>query len=238
MAIILDVINIEYQFILVRRFGIVFVFLLILVGIQSTTTSPVQAEAVAPTDLEAQIHILINEERSDSVPNYPELRFQSTLIEIARTYSKYMYDNNHFDHVDKEGNGPSDRVVAKGVDYTLVAENLYWSENIPEQDIAVSAVNGWINSDGHYRNMKSYTSFTGIGIYTQNSIYYITQLFVEASETDMKSVGLVYDNNNFSPLDEPSFFEKYQDEIILIGLIALIIFMGKRAESLNRQRRR
>ncbi|MCE7736617.1 MAG: CAP domain-containing protein [Candidatus Heimdallarchaeota archaeon] len=209
-----------------------------LIGFQSISIAPIYGEAAVPTELEAQIHLLINEERSSAVPNFPVLKFQSTLIEIARTYSQYLYDNNHFDHIDLEGNGPSDRVVAKGIDYTLVAENLYMAENIPERQIANSAVDGWIKSDGHYRNMKSFTSFTGIGVYEQNGLYYITQIFVEASETHMKSVGLVYDNDNFSPLAEPTFFEKYQEGLILLGLILLIIFLGKRAESLNRQRGR
>ena len=209
-----------------------------LIGFHSFTITPIYAEAAIPTELEAQIHILINEERSNSVPNYPILRFQSTLIEIARTYSQYLYDHDHFDHIDLEGNGPADRVIAKGIDYTLVAENLYMSENIPEREIAASAVQGWISSDGHYQNMKSLTSYTGIGVYAQNGLYYVTQLFVEASETDLKSVGLIYDNDNFSPLPEPTFFEKYQEGLILIGLIILIIFLGKRADTLNRQRGR
>ncbi len=203
--------------------------------VQAISIDPISAEAAVPTELETQIHILINQERSRTVPNYPVLRFQSTLIEIARTYSQYLYDNNHFDHVDLEGRGPADRVIAKGIDYTLVAENLYKAENIPERQIANSAVEGWIDSDGHYRNMKSLTSFTGIGVYAQNGLYYVTQLFVEASEIDMKSVGLVYDNDNFSPLAEPTFFERYQEGLILISFIILIIFLGKRAESLNRQ---
>lgn len=218
-----------------RRIWLILIIFVGLIEFQSISIAPVGAEAAVPTELEAQIHILINQERSRTVPNYPVLRFQSTLIEIARTYSQYLYDNNHFDHIDLEGKGPADRVIAKGIDYTLVAENLYKAENIPERQIANSAVEGWINSDGHYRNMKSFTSFTGIGVYAQNGLYYVTQLFVEASEIDMKSVGLVYDNDNFSPLAEPTFFERYQEGLILISLIILIIFLGKRAESLNRQ---
>ncbi|MFV2014116.1 MAG: CAP domain-containing protein, partial [Candidatus Heimdallarchaeota archaeon] len=193
-----------------RKYWVILVILVGLVGFQSINIASGQAEAAVPTDLEAEIHILINKERSVAVPDYPELRFQSTLIEIARTFSEYMYNNDRFDHVDKEGNGPSDRLEAKGIKYTLVAENLYMSENIPERQIAKSAVEGWIISKGHYKNIKSLTSFTGIGVYAQKGFYYVTQLFVEASESDMKSVGLVYDNNNFSPLDERSFFEKYQ----------------------------
>lgn len=221
-----------------RRIWVFPIILIVIIGFQSKNIVPIYAEAAVPTELESQIHILINEERSKTVPNYPVLRFQSTLIEIARTYSQYLYDNNHFDHIDLEGNGPSDRVIAKGIEYTLVAENLYKAENIPERQISNSAVEGWINSDGHYRNMKSFTSFTGIGVYARNGLYYVTQLFVEASEIDMKSVGLVYDNDNFSPLAEPTFFERYQEALILISLVALIIFLGKRGESLNRQRGR
>ncbi len=104
-----------------------------------------------------------------------------------------------------------------------------------ESRIAISAVSGWIESPGHYENMKSLTSYTGIGIYSQNGEYYITQLFVEASETHMRSIGLVYGNENLKPLEQPSIFEKYQQEIFVFGLIVFVVLLGKKAESLNRK---
>ncbi len=205
-------------------------------GLFFTNITSVPADVATPTNLELEIHLAINEERSKTVPDYNQLKFHSTLIEIARSYSKYMYDENHFEHYDKSGNGPADRVESRGIRYSLVAENLYWSQNIPEDQIANSAVEGWIKSPGHYANMKSFTSYTGIGVYSQNNIYYITQLFVEASEIDMLDVGLIYNNENLDPLEEPSTFEKYKQEIFVFGLILIVVLLGKKAESLNRGR--
>lgn len=219
-----------------RKFWLIII--IIGIGLFFNNINSSYAQAAIPTNLELEIHISINEERLRTVPNYPQLKFHSTLIEIARTYSKYMYDENHFDHYDKSGNGPADRVETRGITYSLVAENLYWSQNILENQIANSAVNGWINSPGHYSNMKSLTSYTGIGVYSQNNIYYITQLFVEASELDMLSVGVIYDNENLDPIKEPSVFEKYKQEIFVFGLILTVVLLGKKAESLNRGRYR
>ena len=218
-----------------RKFWLVTISISILLGLSISISTPIHAETAFPTDLELKIHTLINEERSRSVPNHPQLKFHSVLIDIARSYSEYMFVEDHFNHIDKEGNGPADRVNERGIQYSLVAENLYWSQNYPENQIAESAVDGWIKSAGHYQNMKSLTSFTGIGIYSQNNIYYITQLFVEASETHMRSIGLVYDNENLEPLSEPSIFEQYQLEIIVFGLILFVVLLGKKAESLNRR---
>ncbi|OLS27830.1 MAG: hypothetical protein HeimC2_10260 [Candidatus Heimdallarchaeota archaeon LC_2] len=209
--------------------------ILISFGLIFSTLSSIQAQEAYPSNLEIEIHTLINEERLRSVPNFPQLVLHSVLIEIARTYSKYLFDENHFDHVDKDGNGPGDRLDEGGIKYSMYAENLYWSRNIVEPQIAESAVSGWIQSAGHYENMKSLTSYTGIGVYHESNIYYITQIFVEASDTHMRSVGLVYDNVNLQPLSEPSITEKYKIEILVFGLIVTVVLLGKKAESLNRR---
>ena len=206
----------------------------ILIGLFFNNISSIQAQEAYPTNLEIKIHKLINEERLRSVPNHPQLELQSTLIEIARTHSKYMFDEIHFSHVDKDGNGPGDRLDDGGIKYTMFAENLYSSNGYRESQIADFAVSGWINSPGHYENMKILTSYTGIGVYREGNIFYITQVFVEASDTHMRSIGFVYNNENIEPLSEPSIIEKYQMEIIVFGIILAVVLLGKKAESLNR----
>lgn len=231
----LDIINCECHIKPVRKHKLRMIIIGLSLALLLNNSINSQAETAYPTNLELQIHELINQERSRVVPNHPQLKFHSVLIEIARDYSKYMYDEDHFAHEDKNGNGPDHRVENKGVRYTLVAENLYWALNILEKNIANSAVDGWIESPGHYENIKSSTSFTGIGIYSQNGEYYITQLFIEASETHMRSIGVVYSNDNLEPSKEPSIIEKYQQEIFVFGLILFVVLLGKKAESLNRR---
>jgi hypothetical protein len=195
------------------------------------------AEPAAPNKLEIEIHLLINAERERADPTLPVLRFQSTLIEIARAHSKDMYDNIYFNHVNLEGQDPFDRIQAQGVTYSSAGENLFRADGYPENEIAEIAVQGWINSKGHYENMISYFSFTGIGVHQIGLNYHITQIFVQSSETEMRSNGVIFENGHFDDInyDEPSFYEKYQQELIVGGLILFVILIGKRAESLNRR---
>jgi len=57
------------------------------------------------------------------------------------------------------------------------AENVAW--NTGGDDVAKIAVDGWIDSPGHRRNMLGNYDECGIGVYEHNGRFYLTQLFAK-----------------------------------------------------------
>ena len=199
----------------------------------SQTPSTAQTAGM-PTPLEIQIHRLINEVRADKEMHHQDLvplQLHSVLIDVARAHSKDMLDNNYFDHVDPKGRRPADRVSQAGVEYSSVGENLYYSEGIDETDVAKSAVDGWVKSPGHYANIISPFTYTGIGVAHQGDVYYITQVFVTADPSHMASIGVIYNNNNLETIQtqNTNFQPTLQMKIgiAIIGLILLGVIAGR-----------
>ena len=62
--------------------------------------------------------------------------------------------------------------------YSLACENVFMCQGYSEYSIAENAVNGWINSPGHRKNLLSNTNFCAIATYRNSSgAYYLTQMF-------------------------------------------------------------
>ena len=212
-------------------------FLLILIVIAPFCPA-VAVDNTKPTALEIQIHKLVNEERASVDTSLAQLVLSSVLIRVAREHSWDMLNNSYFDHYDLNGKGPADRVTAAGVEWTYVAENLYYSQGYPANQIAQSAVDGWIHSPGHYANMKSQTHFTGIGVASQGDLYYITQVFVEGSKSQLEKIGVIYDNNNLDSLQtDTSHPFAYTREVVLVSFLAVVFFLAWVADKKNKEYR-
>jgi uncharacterized protein YkwD len=156
--------------------------------------------AVSVPDLEKRIHTLINRERT--AHGLTALAWDDTLAQIARSHSKDMAGRGYFSHDSPEGRDFSFRYLQQG--YTCAirlgntihtgAENIALNHlsrsittingvpfpdwNTAEQ-IAVSTVQGWMNSPGHRKNILSPHWLTqGIGIHVSaDDKVYITQNF-------------------------------------------------------------
>lgn len=153
-------------------------------------------------ELEKEIHRLVNAERTKR--SLAPLSWDEKLRIIAREHSKDMAQQNFFDHVNPDGETPTERGLAKGYNCTRyyatykktgVAENIYqnnlyttydyrgdsivsynWSTN---EEIAKSTVEGWMKSDYHRKNIldKNHGS-EGIGVYIDdNHKVWITENF-------------------------------------------------------------
>ncbi len=61
-----------------------------------------------------------------------------------------------------------------GIDYRTAGENIAMGQTTPEQ-----VMNGWMNSDGHRKNILS-SNFThiGVGYVESNGQTYWTQMFI------------------------------------------------------------
>ena len=152
-------------------------------------------------ELEALVHSLINQERVKR--SLAALMWDEEIVAIARNHSVDMGTENYFSHVNPSGQNATDRGASAGYDcikdygsyYTFgLAENIHqgwlysstnyvngvafynWSSPV---EIAVRAVNGWMESQGHRENiLKDSYDRTGIGIgITSEGKVFITQNF-------------------------------------------------------------
>jgi uncharacterized protein YkwD len=90
----------------------------------------------------------------------------------SRKHSQDMADKGYFDHDNKDGKTPFDRMEAAGINYSYAAENI-----AAGQSNAIEVVNGWLNSAGHRKNIFGNAQMLGVGVafggpmnvyYTQN----------------------------------------------------------------------
>jgi len=125
----------------------------------------------AITDLEKAVNQQINQYRASK--KLPPLSVDSRITQIARIHSENMANGKvRFSHDGFEG-----RAKAITIPYQSVAENVAY--NMGYSDPVRKAVEGWIKSDGHRKNMEGQFNLTGIGIAKNaKGEYYFTQLFV------------------------------------------------------------
>ncbi|MCY3411462.1 MAG: CAP domain-containing protein [Candidatus Heimdallarchaeota archaeon] len=185
-------------------------------------TSFIPSSGDTITSLELEIHSLVNQEREHNDLNV--LQLHSSLILIARAHSNDMLSNGYFSHTNLDGKTVVERVSEVGIKYTLVAENLFYASGYSEDDIAEVAVKGWIDSPGHYQNMLSASSYTGIGVANSGSLYYITQVFIEATAEEMDNYGSTINSSS------ESSFTLTQTHWILIffGFLAFLKILDSR----------
>jgi len=105
----------------------------------------------------------------------------AALTAVARAHSRDMATHDYFAH-DSPGHGSAEqRIAAAGIHYLMMGENIYTETYPNSEGLAQRAVQGWLHSPPHRKNMLS-PSFnrTGIGIArTPGGTSYVTQDFVE-----------------------------------------------------------
>lgn len=135
--------------------------------------SPLQLEAATSLQsLETSVFNQINNYRKSK--GLPALTNNSYMTQVARGHSYNMASGKvKFGH-----DGFHDRATLikqntgqKGA----VAENV--AHNYGYKDPATKAVNDWIKSDGHRKNIVGNYKTTGIGIAYNSGHYYLTQVF-------------------------------------------------------------
>ncbi|MCA1816527.1 MAG: CvpA family protein [Acidobacteria bacterium] len=106
-------------------------------------------------DLEAQMLVLVNQERTSR--GLRPLAPDPELTEVARKHSADMFARGYFAHVNPEGQNPFDRMAAAGVKFRAAGENLALA---PTLQIAHA---GLMNSPGHRANIL-HPAFGRVGI--------------------------------------------------------------------------
>jgi Uncharacterized protein with SCP/PR1 domains len=129
------------------------------------------------SQLEDDILRMVNEERAKV--GAPALSMESMRRDVARGHSKDMAVRNFFDHNNPDGKSPFDRMRAAGISYSTAGENIAYN-TYPVDRAAKAAMDGWMKSDGHRKNIQNAKyGRTGIGVYRNpsNGRVYLTQVF-------------------------------------------------------------
>lgn len=115
----------------------------------------------------------------------PPLEWNQAIADIAAEHAKEMaLGKRPFNH-----DGFDRRVAQFPMPVHSAAENLAWSStpeavfSTGDSDPAATAVDGWIKSPGHCRNLLSLTNLCGVGVASMmNGRTYFTQLFCRSRE--------------------------------------------------------
>jgi uncharacterized protein YkwD len=140
---------------------------------QSNLASPPQSTAnPAVTSLELSIYHQVNLYRQSL--DLPPLVIDPVISAQARAHSEEMAKTGSMNH-----DGFRERVdsVAKTITYRSAAENVATNMGYKQPDLV--AIQGWIESPGHHRNMIGRYNLTGIGVVQDaKGEYYFTQIFI------------------------------------------------------------
>ena len=106
-------------------------------------------------DFETTAWRLMNCERisRDAAPYFCDQR----LVWLGRQHSQDMITLNYFDHIDRAGNSPFDRMGARGIGFSGAAENLAINPS------AEGAHHAWMDSSGHRNNILGNYDYAGCG---------------------------------------------------------------------------
>lgn len=125
--------------------------------------------------IEGQIHQKINEYRASQ--GLAPLAIDYRITNESRLYSAKMASGAAtFSHDGFEQRAAS--LEKQALKYESVAENLALLQGY--DDLATVAVQGWIDSPGHHKNIVGDFDLTGIGVVKNaEDEYYFTQLFLK-----------------------------------------------------------
>ncbi len=135
---------------------------------------------------EEEVLALVNEQRARggrcggrTLPESGPLEMDGQLRGLAREFSRWMAEDQFFDHVDPTGDDPFDRMEEAGFHGALP-----WGENIAAGYVDAQEVfDGWMSSPGHCENMLDPDyRVIGVGYWTRRDdpsgmIHYWTQEF-------------------------------------------------------------
>ncbi|OKH39023.1 serine protease [[Phormidium ambiguum] IAM M-71] len=127
------------------------------------------------SNLERSIHEQVNKYRQSQ--NLPPLQLNAAITQQSRLHSQAMASGKvPFSH---QGFEQRVNAIEKSVSYRSAGENVAYNQGY--KDPATQAVQGWLKSPGHLKNIRGNFNLTGIGV-AQNSKgeYYFTQIFIRS----------------------------------------------------------
>ncbi|HEX6587813.1 MAG TPA: CAP domain-containing protein [Longimicrobiales bacterium] len=102
---------------------------------------------------------LADDARADAGCRAP-LTWHDGVASVAQAHSDDMQRNDYYDHIDRAGRTPMERIQAAGIRVRAVAENIAQG-----QPTGAVVFRGWMDSPGHRRNLLNceYTHH-GVGL--------------------------------------------------------------------------
>jgi len=143
-------------------------------AVTSTRKVVVRAPAAASAT-DRRILTLVNQARasartcgSKTYPAQPPLAWNARLDAAAQGHATDMATADYFSHTGRDGSTVADRVTRRGYLWRAVGENIAAGQRTADE-----AMEGWLKSAGHCRNIMS-ASFTelGTGTATNTASYY------------------------------------------------------------------
>lgn len=127
------------------------------------------------TALEQSTHQLINKYRKSR--NLGPLTLNPRISEQARLHSQVMASGRvPFSH---QGFDQRIQAISRVISYRTASENVAYNKGYSAPDR--QAVQGWLNSSGHLKNIQGNYNLTGIGIAKNaKGEYYFTQIFIRS----------------------------------------------------------
>jgi uncharacterized protein YkwD len=138
----------------------------------SVASSPRSNAKPTVDELESAIYHQVNLHRMSL--DLPPLVIDPVISAQAKAHSLAMSKTGSMSH-----DGFRERVdsVAQTISYRSAAENVATNMGYKQPD--VEAIQGWIDSPGHYRNIIGRYDLTGIGVVQDaKGEYYFTQIFI------------------------------------------------------------
>ncbi|MBW4659076.1 MAG: CAP domain-containing protein [Drouetiella hepatica Uher 2000/2452] len=125
------------------------------------------------TALESSILQQVNQYRKKK--GLSQLSSNATITQQSRQHSQSMATSRNLSH-----DGFENRVstIGKSISYRSAAENVAY--NMGYSTPARQAVEGWLKSPGHLKNIEGDYNLTGIGVVKNaQGEYYFTQIFIK-----------------------------------------------------------
>jgi uncharacterized protein YkwD len=136
--------------------------------------------------MERRAFDLVNRERVEN--GLEPLEWHPGVAQAARDHAIRMAGLRFFSHTDPEHGGAAARVTKHGIRWSMVAENIYFSEGYA--DPAPRAVQEWMASPGHRDNILT-ARFTHSGVGTALSAdgrkRYFVQIFLAPRQATSSS---------------------------------------------------
>ncbi len=143
------------------------------------TKLPLSQEQIAGVSPEeTRILELVNQVRKRA--GLAELKLSGRLAVAARGHSYDMALRHYFAHESADGVSPEQRIRGSGIAYAEMGENIYMEEYPNREGMPERAIEGWLGSPAHRKNMLS-PKFTATGVGTAHAAdgsIYVTQDFI------------------------------------------------------------
>jgi uncharacterized protein YkwD len=147
--------------------------------------SPAVAADDALGTLEREVHTRVNKHRQTMCLR--PLAYNDEIARQARRHSQAMASGRG--DVDHHGVEERRATLLRSIGFSAFAENVAVN-NSEEFRTAEAAVQGWLKSPGHRRNLEGTFTLTGVGVTrSATGFYFFTQIFLTPLDTSPPHTG-------------------------------------------------